>query len=86
MPILEAMSYRLPVAVSDIPVFHEVAGDAAVYFNQDNPSAIASTLTKVLTDAVLRQRLLGKSTDQLKKFDWDRVASDVMEKFRELTA
>lgn len=27
MPIIEALAYHLPVAASDIPVFHEIAGD-----------------------------------------------------------
>ena len=41
MPILEAMSYKVPVCLSNIPVFHEVAGDAAIYFDKDSPKDIA---------------------------------------------
>ncbi|MCR5090942.1 MAG: glycosyltransferase [Oscillospiraceae bacterium] len=32
MPLVEAGSYGIPVICSDIPVFHEVAGEHAVYF------------------------------------------------------
>lgn len=33
LPLLEAMSYQLPIACSSIPPFHEIAGDSVTYFN-----------------------------------------------------
>lgn len=33
LPLLEAMSYRLPIACSSIPPFHEIAGDSVTYFD-----------------------------------------------------
>ena len=33
LPLLEAMSYKLPIACSSIPPFHEIAGDSVRYFN-----------------------------------------------------
>lgn len=32
LPLVEALSYSLPIICSDIPVFHEIAGDNACYF------------------------------------------------------
>lgn len=78
MPILEAMSYGVPVAASDILVFHEVAGDAALYFDKDDPADIASNLLKILTDNSLRNQLIKKSAIQLKKYYWEKSANVVL--------
>ncbi|RAF51964.1 glycosyltransferase family 1 protein, partial [Burkholderia multivorans] len=41
LPVIEAMAKGVPVAVSDIPIFHEITGDAAVFFDEDDPASIA---------------------------------------------
>ena len=75
MPILEAMQHGLPVAVSDIPVFHEVAGNGALYFDKDDPADIADKLHTLLTDGTAAARLVGQAAKQLKTFSWpDNVA------------
>jgi glycosyltransferase involved in cell wall biosynthesis len=84
MPLLEAMSYGVPVAASDIPVFHEVAGEAAVYFNKDDPASIASSLNSLISDESLRNQQIERSTGQLKKFDWDKIAGEVMQNFKRI--
>ena len=79
MPILEAMQYKIPVAVSDIPVFHEVAGDSALYFDQNNPSSIAGTLSKILADKKLQESLQKKSDKILAQNSWGRIAKSVID-------
>ncbi len=79
MPILEAMQYGVPVAISDIPVFHEVAGDAAVYFDQNNSLDISSKLLEVLTNMTLRKQLKESSIKKLKTYDWNVIARSVIE-------
>lgn len=44
LPALEALSMGCPVYVSDIPVFHEILGDNAVYFDPGSASTIATML------------------------------------------
>ena len=70
MPIFEAMQQNIPVAVTDIPVFHEVAGDAAIYFKQTDPTDITKILTKLLADDPLRQTLIQKGQERLTGFSW----------------
>lgn len=84
MPILEAMSYGVPAAVSNIAVFHEVAGNAAVYFDKDDPAAIAKCIEKILESKNAQSELIKNGRAQLKKYDWDKVAANVMARFREL--
>ncbi len=48
MPTIEALALGLPVALSDIPVFHEVGSDLAAYFNPRDPHDIAEKLQAAL--------------------------------------
>lgn len=82
MPILEAMRYGVPVAASDIPVFHEVAGDAAVYFDQNKPGAIADGLSSVLNNPDLASNLAREAEVRLKAFSWQKNAQKVYETLR----
>lgn len=36
LPLIEAGQYGIPILCSDIPVFHEVAGEYVTYFKRDN--------------------------------------------------
>jgi glycosyltransferase involved in cell wall biosynthesis len=45
MPLLEAAACRVPVVCTDIPVFREVAGDSATYFDEEwDDQRVASLL------------------------------------------
>lgn len=46
LPLVEAAYHGLPILCSDIPVFHEVAGDGATYVDIDNPQNVATSLLK----------------------------------------
>jgi glycosyltransferase involved in cell wall biosynthesis len=39
LPILEAAASRLPIACTDLPTLHEIAGPDALYFELDDPPA-----------------------------------------------
>ncbi len=44
LPLIEAQMKGLPVFASDIPVFREVAGSSAAYFDNTDPKILASML------------------------------------------
>lgn len=44
LPLIEAAQHGLPILARDLPVFHEVAGDAASYFRADDPAALAAAI------------------------------------------
>jgi glycosyltransferase involved in cell wall biosynthesis len=77
MPILEAMQYNIPTVLSDIEVFHEVAGQAAIYFNKDEPKDIAEKLSSVIKDKNLRNLIINKTEGRLKSFSWEENAARV---------
>ncbi|MGO0603383.1 glycosyltransferase family 4 protein [Brevibacterium linens] len=81
LPVIEAMAQGVPVAVSDIPIFREIAAEAAEYFDPEDPQSIAEAITR-LTDA---ERWAGKSAAgqvQALAFDWARSADSLVELIR----
>lgn len=82
MPVLEAMSHRLPCALSDIPVFQEVAGEAAVYFDCHNPADMARRIGKLLRSPDLRKKLGAAGQAHAALYRWDAVATSMFEKIR----
>ena len=83
MPLLEAMHYSVPVIASDIPVFHEVAGDAAVYVDQNSPAAISKAIEQVITDKPLQMKLKKSGHKQLEGYSWDTAADLVFAQMRD---
>lgn len=47
IPLVEAMGVGTPVVVSDIPIFREIGGEAAEYFDPASPSAVAAAVRRV---------------------------------------
>lgn len=74
LPTLEAMSQGCPVACSDIPVLHEVAGEAAEYFDPLDPHDLAHTITSLLGDADRLAELSLLGLARASEYSWDRTA------------
>lgn len=77
MPVLEAMSHGRPCAISNIPVFSEVAQDAAVYFDQEDPADIARALGGLLQNDDQLHALHEKALAHVATYSWEHVAASV---------
>lgn len=49
LPLIEAGQYGVPVMCSDIPVFHEIAGDYAMYFDRKHIDSFVDTYHRFQT-------------------------------------
>jgi glycosyltransferase involved in cell wall biosynthesis len=83
IPLLEAMACRTPVLASDIPVFHEVAEDAALFFDPHDETAVAAALTQSLEPSV-RRDLVNAGQRRVKGFSWDTAAEQIADIYRSL--
>jgi glycosyltransferase involved in cell wall biosynthesis len=48
LPLFEAAKHKLPILARDIPIFREIGGDHASFFNGRTPEALAEAITKWL--------------------------------------
>ena len=79
LPVLEAMRCKVPVITSNTSALPEVAGEAALLVNPASIDEIANAYEKIYLDAALRNSLIEKGVQQIKKFNWDETARSVAE-------
>lgn len=81
LPLLEAMACGTPVVASDRGSLPEVAGDAALLTDPEDPQAIAHGIKRMLSDANLRQELVRKGKLRAARFTWERTAKETLEAY-----
>ena len=75
LPLVEALAAGTPVVASDIPVFREVADEAAVLLPVDDVAAWKRTLIELATDPAMRKRLATLGRERARAFDWSTAAA-----------
>jgi glycosyltransferase involved in cell wall biosynthesis len=74
MPLIEAMAAGVPCLCSAIPVFEEVAGNAALMLDRSGLETWAAALESVLDDEEVAGRLRTAGLTQASTFSLDRTA------------
>ncbi len=77
---LEAATQKCPSVLSDIPVFHEIARDTALFAESDNPQAIADQIKQLFENNSLRNEMGDKAHARvLKLFNPEEFRKKVQE-------
>ena len=74
LPLLEAMASGLPAAVSRTGALPEVGGDAAAYFEPEDPEDIARVVRDLLGDGAKRRELAERGRRRASGFRWAETA------------
>jgi glycosyltransferase involved in cell wall biosynthesis len=82
LPVLDALVRGTPVACSNASSLPEVGGQAVLYFDPQDPAAIAGAIERILTDVPLRERLRTAGPKQAAKFSWTRTAEQTLATYR----
>lgn len=83
LPLAEALVMGVPAVVSDLDIFREVGGDGALFTNPDDPKSFAEHISK-LDDKKLRDELIEKGRQHIKKFDWNSSAKNLLDNIERL--
>jgi glycosyltransferase involved in cell wall biosynthesis len=74
LPPLEALARGTPAVVSDLPVYDETLGRAALRFPAGDESRLAEALMRIAADAPLRSRLVEEGQRTLSGRTWEAAA------------
>jgi glycosyltransferase involved in cell wall biosynthesis len=81
IPVIEALASEVPLVASDIPIFREIAGDAAFYADPYRPESIADAMQAALYSETAREELVKRGRERVRRFTWDRAAAQLMTVF-----
>ncbi len=83
-PVLEAMACGTPVITSTTSSLPEVAGDAALLVPPDDTRLLAQSMSIVLQDGRLWNRLREASLARAREFSWAKTAHDTLAVYRQV--
>lgn len=75
LPIIEAASYKLPLILSNIPIFKEIAEENALYFQCENSNDLAKTIENYFK---LKEEQSILRSDNIKINTWQDSFNDLM--------
>lgn len=79
LPPLEAMASATPVITTKMGSLSEVVDEAALFVeNPKDINEISEAIYKGLTDGNLREKLIRKGLEQVKKFSWQKTAEETL--------
>lgn len=84
LPVLEAMANKCPVITSNVSSLPEAGGDAALYVDPENVGDIVAKMEKVISDGKLREQMIKKGLEQVKKFSWEKTAKETLSVLEEI--
>ncbi|WP_349828891.1 glycosyltransferase family 4 protein [Brevibacterium litoralis] len=85
LPVVEALARGLPVAVSDLPIFRELAEGTAEFFDPHDPRDVARAV-RTLEDPTTWVERAGRAPDTAGRFSWDASAAALVDVAREIHA
>lgn len=83
LPPLEAMAQGTPVAAARASCIPEILGEAADYFNPDDPGKMAETIERILFDDAHSAVLIKRGYDRSSQFTWEKTAASTLDLYRE---
>jgi glycosyltransferase involved in cell wall biosynthesis len=84
IPMLEAMACGVPVITSNTSSMPEIAGDAALIIDPYKPEEITQMMINIVSDNMLRSKLIHKGLERSKLFTWKMMAEEVLLIYEEI--
>ena len=78
IPVIDAFHVGIPVLTTECGALHEVAGDAALFVNPNDPLSIRDGLVRILTDESLRGELRRRGFLRAQQFSWSSTVDSFL--------
>ncbi len=75
--LVESMAAGCPIAAADLPYAHDVCGDAAVYFDPNDPTEIARTIVTACSDELQATALRNAGQTRMLAFSYPVIAQRI---------
>ena len=83
VPIIEAQAIGCPVITSNVTSMPEVAGEGALLVDPFNVEEIRKGILRIINEAELREDLIQKGLENVKRFDPKKIANQYLEVYKE---
>lgn len=77
-PVLEAQVADTPVVASNVSSLPEVLASSALLVNPSKPEEIAEAIYKIISNPKLKQELIKKGRENIKRFSWQKCAQETL--------
>lgn len=84
IPVIEAMSFGVPVVTSNSGAVSEVAGEAALKVDPADCHAIADAAEEILKSPNLSLDLTRRGHERAQSFSWAKCAQEILQVYRSL--
>lgn len=74
MPLVEAMACGVPVITSNVTACPEITGNAGLYIDPHDTTALRSAMQKLMEDTALHNLLAANALERVKDFSWEKTA------------
>jgi glycosyltransferase involved in cell wall biosynthesis len=78
------MTLGAAVVAANTSSLPEVAGDAAILIDPNDPMQLAEAIIQVIIDSQLRQQLINKGRERAKIFSWQRTAKETLKAYQSI--
>jgi len=84
LPMVEAMASGVPCIVANTSCLPEVAGEAAILVDSNDPENIADAIIRVLENSELREELSAAGYERARRYSWRKAAQKTLDLYREV--
>lgn len=84
IPLIQSMACETPLLLSDIEVFHEIAQNAALFFDHFDPADLAAKMEIIIDDQSRRQNLIEAGKKIASEFSWKKCATETLREINSL--
>jgi glycosyltransferase involved in cell wall biosynthesis len=83
-PLWEAFLSGVPAACSNVTSLPAQAGDAALFFDPDQPEEMADAIVRLWKDESLRQKLIDRGYQNVARYSWQLTARTFRAYYRQI--